>query len=496
MPNKINKNHIYMLWAISFLYILPILITNSSYYDDIGRSVYGYFSWGIDGRPLSDAIFSTLDLGYPATDIAPFPQIMSVFLLSTLCYFIHLYLNPNHKFGWLIFTPIFLSPFFIQNLSFRFDSLTMSLSLISAAIPLFFMRGKKTTLLFVSVISVLTSLCIYQASLSAFVAIVCLYVIFSIKNSCNSYEIIKTSVITFIGMLIGYAIYLKIIIPVFLTSDYATTYNHMISSADDFTHNISLTLDVLGSFFTGYIAYIFLAIVTLSLLGLVKVIKNSYLSGKNKLDRAFRMLIIALIIILMFLCIPGPGLALKQMPLGPRVFIGFGFSISLLLSLISFISEKHQAKFNIIPCILIAISFSYIGTFSNAVKSQDRLTERVIDGVINDITKIGYGDVKTITIDGRLPYSPTAYKATNKLPLLKSLVPSYFDGPLAWGVVKMVDLYAGKDQPAPQRTTEIISDICSMRLITDAGLYRTYYKEGDFVLSFSSYEESNCKIGK
>lgn len=490
MINKINKNHIYILWAIGFLYILPILITNSSYYDDIGRSVYGYFSWGIDGRPLSDVIFSTLDLGYPATDIAPFPQIMSVLLLSTLCYFIHLYLNPNHKYGWLVFTPIFFSPFYIQNLSFRFDSLTMSLSLISAAIPLFFMRGKKTTLLLVSVLSVLTSLCIYQASLSVFVSIVCLYVIFSINNGCNSYEIIKTSVITFIGMLIGYAIYLKIIIPLFVTSDYATTYNHMISSADDFTHNISLTLDVLGSFFTGYIAYIFLAIVIISLLGLASVIKKSFLTGKNTPDRVLRILIIASIIILMFLCIPGPGLALKQMPLGPRVFIGFGFSISLILSLISFISEKHQAKLNIIPCILIVVSFSYIATFSNALKSQEKLTERVIDGVINDITKIGFNDVKTITIDGKMPYSPTAYKATNKLPLLKNLVPSYFDGSLAWGVVKMVDLYAGKEQPAPQRINEITSSICSMILITDAGLYRTYYKEGDFVLSFSS---NDCK---
>ncbi|WP_336708885.1 MULTISPECIES: glucosyltransferase domain-containing protein [unclassified Cedecea] len=490
MLNKINKTHIYMLWAISFLYILPLLITNSSYYDDIGRSIYGYFSWGIDGRPLSDEVFSALDLGYPATDIAPFPQIISVLLLSTLCYFIHLYLNPSHKFGWLIFTPIFINPFFIQNLSFRFDSVTMSLSVVSAAIPLFFMRAKKTHLLFASGISVLASLCLYQASLSVFASTVCLYVIFSIKDGCNSCDMIKTSIMAFLGMLIGYAVYSKVIVPIFVVSDYAATYNQMISSADEFNRNISLTLDILGSFFSGYVAYISLVVSAFSLLGLANVIKKTFLNGKAVIDISLRILIISSILMLIFLCIPGPGLALKQMPIGPRVFVGFGFSVSLILSLASFISEKHQSKLNIIPCIIIAISFSYMATYSNALKSQDRLTERVINGVIMDIEKIGYEDVKTITIDGKLPYSPAAYKATNKLPLLKSIVPSYFDGSLAWGVVKMIDLHVDKERATPGRISEITSNICRMRLITDSGIYKTYYKEGDFVLSFSS---NNCK---
>ncbi|WIX56357.1 hypothetical protein [Escherichia coli] len=94
--------------------------------------------------------------------------------------------------------------------------------------------------------------------------------------------------------------------------------------------------------------------------------------------------------------------------------------MSSTFALISFISTKHQAKLNIIYCVVLISSFSYIGTFANAMKSQDRLAERIIIGVTNDIVKIGFKDVKTITIDGKALYTPIADKAIQIVSIIQT----------------------------------------------------------------------------
>ncbi|MEC9607530.1 MULTISPECIES: glucosyltransferase domain-containing protein [Escherichia] len=485
MLSKINHKAIYSLWIIGFLYILPLLITNSPYYDDLGRTVYGYFSWGIDGRPLSDLIFKFLDLGSPATDIAPLPQILAIIIMSTLCYFIHAQLNPEHRLGWLVFTPIFLSPFFIQNLAFRFDSLTMSLSVATASFPLFFMGKEKVITFAASALCVFISLSLYQASLSVFIAVVCIYTLFSIKKGRDPYKILAEDIIAILGMTAGYLIYSKLIVPFFVTSDYANAYNQMISSMGDLKNNILITLDVLKSYFTGIIAFIFIIICLLATIGLTKLLIITYNSKFSSIRKFVSLLLIVASLAVILLCIPGPGLALKSMPIGPRVFVGFGFFVATLLSLISFISDRYKEKLNFIYCLLAVVSFSYMATFANAMKSQDKLADRIIYGVTNDIVTIGYNIVKTITIDGKSLYTPIASKAIEKSPLMKQIIPSYFDGPLAWGIVKMTEIYSGKEQPTPTRQNEIISDVCKMQLITDAGLYKTYFRDGDLVVSFA-----------
>lgn len=483
MLNKYNFKSIIPLWVIGIFYILPILITNNLYYDDIGRSIYGYFSWGIDGRPLADLFFSIINLGSPATDIAPYPQIVSILMMTTLCYFMHKALNPDRKLGWLLFTPIFLSPFFIQNLAFRFDSLTMTLSIAIAALPLFFMKKGNLKLLTVSAFSVFASLSLYQASLSVFAAVICLYVLFSIKDSVSPYVLLREIVIAMLGMMIGYLGYSNLIIPVFVTSEYANSYNQIISSASELKINIDITINILHSFFTGWMAKIFIIIFSLSFFGLIAVLVKILRTKKPIAQRITSAILFIISLVVILVCIPGPSIALKSMPVGPRVFIGFGFAISASLVLISFITDK--SKLNAIYGALIVISFSYMATFTNAMKSQDRMTDRIIYGVTNDIIKIGYNNVKTITIDSKPLYTPIADKSIQKFPLMGQMIPSYFDGNLAWGVVRMIEIYSGKDQPTQVTQNELISKICEMNLITDAGLYKTYYLDGNLVVSFS-----------
>lgn len=476
---------------VGFLYILPIIIADSQYYDDIGRAVYGYFSWGMDGRPLSDLFFMVLNIGSPATDIAPYPQIISIFLLSTLSYIMHLHFNPEKKCGWLVFTPVFLNPFLVQNLAFRFDSITMTLSIISAAIPLVTLkRGGVKSLLF-SAFFVLCSLCFYQASLSIFVAMVCLYVVYEVKNNDKVNVITLNAAIATLGMMIGYLLYSKVVVPFFVTSDYATGYNKTISSIIELKTNISYAHEALHSLITGTAKSFFNILFALSFAGMAALIFSVLKYKSTAYVKITKISLVLISIVVIALCIPGPGLALKAMPIGPRVFVGFGMACSLLLTFVSFLPVKNNILTNSLAAALIVFSFSFMATFTNASTSQNKLTERIMDGLIEDVDDIGYKFVKTITIDGRPPYTPQAQRAVSKFPLLKQMIPNYFDGFLAWGVVNMTAIYEGKDQPAQERQTMLIAEICKMKMVHDSELYRTYInKDGDFVASFNKPE---CK---
>ena len=135
-----NQPRIFSCVLFSFfivLYVLPIILTGRLYIDDLGRTLYGYSGWGLNGRPLSDAIMQTMSLGGELLDLSPLNQILSVLLLCiTLYYYTEKVFSGINFSGLLILCFLFISnPFYIENLSYRFDSLTMALSMVLLILP-------------------------------------------------------------------------------------------------------------------------------------------------------------------------------------------------------------------------------------------------------------------------------------------------------------------------------------------------------------------------
>lgn len=473
--------------VVAFLYATPILLLNNMYYDDIGRSIYGYFSWGIDGRPLSDVIMKMLILGSPATDISPYPQIMCLIIMSLLCYMMHKQFNPSQKFGWICFTPVFLSPFFIQNIAFKFDSLVMSLSVILAFLPIAFLKKSKINILFSTCIFSLLTFSLYQASISALTSSCAIYTLVSIHNKEKLKIIIENLLCIFFGMILGYLIYSLTIIPMFVTSDYANSYNKPVSIYEihKVYDNLKISIGVLRTYFTGIMAIVISPYILLSAIGFIRLIIGCIHSYNTITNKFLSSSLCMLSLIVIIISIPGIGIALENMPIGPRVFIGFGFFISSLLLMSSWAFSSLSKALHIIYSILIISMFSYMATFVSAMKSQDRMTDYIIYNLSRDIQDIGYYKVKSITIDGKAMYTPIADKSIQKFPLMKQLIPSYFDGELAWGVVRMNEFYSGPASPSPAVQGNLISNLCSFELIKDAGLYRIYMQDGNMIASFN-----------
>ena len=76
------------LLIFSLIYILPIILANFYYIDDLGRSLRGYTDWNGNGRPLASLIAIVLSDGFPLMDVSPWIQILSVVVLdySLICF--------------------------------------------------------------------------------------------------------------------------------------------------------------------------------------------------------------------------------------------------------------------------------------------------------------------------------------------------------------------------------------------------------------------------
>lgn len=79
-----------LLSMLSLLYILPIVLINLYFKDDLGWSLRGSIGLKGDGRPLGEYLVLTLCGGEPVTDTAPLPLVLAV-----LFYPIHLFCMPG-----------------------------------------------------------------------------------------------------------------------------------------------------------------------------------------------------------------------------------------------------------------------------------------------------------------------------------------------------------------------------------------------------------------
>jgi Glucosyl transferase GtrII len=118
------------------LVLLPICIADRYHLEDWRRLLDGRFGWTGEGRPLTELLMTLLNFGRPFKDLSPLPQLAALIVLSYNAVLI------SRKFSMrspvlaaLIAFPIGASPFFLENLSFRFDSLGMALAIILALVP-------------------------------------------------------------------------------------------------------------------------------------------------------------------------------------------------------------------------------------------------------------------------------------------------------------------------------------------------------------------------
>lgn len=183
------------------VYTLPISILNKPYRDDYDRIIKNYLGWSDNGRPLSDIVIGSLVSGGPVISFGVFSCILASLIIALTCCMYGEYIRKSKSIKSLLPLVIFYSsPFFIQFLYYKLDSITILLSIAVLFVP-FTIKEKHSGVFFnaFTIICVIISLSLYQAAFPVFLALL------TVRAQYDDFTIsktIKSIIACFAGVLI------------------------------------------------------------------------------------------------------------------------------------------------------------------------------------------------------------------------------------------------------------------------------------------------------
>lgn len=250
------------------IYLGMVFSTGKPYTDDLARIMMNYLRWAEDGRPLADLVVYFLTFGGRIIDIAPMSQVLSIIICSLSCLIIAERSVGEVSLRVAILTSlIFTTPFFIQNASYHFDVVTISLSIFMALIPFLSMSRKLIIVCFCFFAASVASLSLYQPSISIVFTFIFVHCV-----TCHDLNKQKTFY-ALISSAAGVAFYGLIVAPSFLSGSYSSSMSKRLPMTKDGLHgfyeNIKNYIDSLGMLFHGPYLYISVAGLVICLIALV-----------------------------------------------------------------------------------------------------------------------------------------------------------------------------------------------------------------------------------
>ena len=454
--------------TVSFIcvlvFYLPLIDVRYYFLDDIGRALEGYGKYTAAGRPLVDILLGLLSLGLPLTDIAPASQLLGVLSLALAAVLL------AARFG--ITSPVSVgvfalavggSPYFLENMSFRFDAGFMALGVLCAIAPFWF-AGSSNTMPILSTSALLfASLCLYQPTVNCY-GVIALYL------TARSLPCKPVAVALGFGLRcavpLGVAVFaywsLWKILPVDLGTPLAThgRFAPLGSALSTAASNFSVfARTAIRDWGTTWLGLIWCLMV-----GGTAVILGWRIARSPERSWGARVGVTGLATALLMLIFPAAFLSqifLAQPAVVSRAFTGSVAVIAVFSSALLTAGSRtagRLAKALVAFQAVALVSVAY--TYANALRAQERWDDQITSAIVNDILEMEpTGKVWTFGISGWTGRSPLAAHALAKYPALERSVFSviYQDSYWAAARFKTLGLWV---KPAPGSQIERMDLIC------------------------------------
>lgn len=478
---KYAQNNGYIIAIVlSILYILPLILANCYYVDDISRSVGGYARWLDNGRPLAEWIIITMGFG-GVIDIAPIPLILCAVTIVTSGFYLSQKIGVDKKLpAILISLSILCSPFYIQNLSYRYDAFTMGLSVASAIVAASTLLDRfSKTRLALSVIIITAMLSLYQASVNAYIGIVCLCALVSLHRNGGRgfFAYVGMSVATlFFGMII----YKILVAEIFVSGGYSVAHSETVeissSSLPVIYRNLDNFLKVFQETLSDWFGIVFLlSFVVAATLAFISIVLNS----KQKSAFILNSVLVAGSISTLIFAIIGMMFFLNHPVFYPRVFIGF---IAVMAFIIYHTSTTLNGKIVFIPILVLASSYIQMYAYGNALSAQKQKEDFIFSLMAQDIIKYE-GEINKVRFNGSVSMPPTAELIANRFGIMKHIVPSYIRPDWMFGSFYLRRLGADVIYDSNIDIRKTIADECSNKIAANR-FYTAMVKDKTMLFDF------------
>jgi hypothetical protein len=433
---------------LNAIVMVPILLANRLFVDDLARARSGYTGWTGDGRPLSSLVMQILNLGSPLTDLTPLPQFMAIALLAWCAVLIaRKFEIRDVPTAVLVAFPLCGCPFFLENLSYHFDVLTMVLAvtLSVTAIAATPARGWRAGL---GVLCLVGSLCLYQAALNVFLVFSVLEFLLLQLRLASPRELwaqAGTRVAQVFLALIPY----KVVAGWLVQNRYALYHSGLIESLNELPavqENAKGYFELIRAGMTGLWASPTVAVLAAGLV-------IALLAGLSYLRRSWRAatppgrlarLIVALgVPLALAISSLGPLLFLRDGVFAPRTLVGFGALIVASMVLISIAASRCRLPRAWLWTLLGIPAYTFIvmaAVFGNAQRIQNDYENRLAANLADDFADLTRTyrraglSLQSYIVDGTAGYAPLLVTPMAKYPFLAELVPVYLSA--GWGWVR------------------------------------------------------------
>ncbi|HAW4060876.1 TPA: hypothetical protein JLV17_004196 [Escherichia coli] len=415
-------------WIFISLYMVPVFLFGKNHRDDYARLVHNYYGWASEGRPLTELIIRALSFGGDVTSISPLSQILAIFFGGLSCSIVSKYvIKSKGTLASLGMMLIFTCPFFIQNILYKFDVLTMMLSILLCTLPFIFLEKYNYKILFISsLISGFLVLCTYQPTITLLFALCFVVSLHKCRDAKKLFGIITGGAVS----LVAY----KLFIATAISGTYAATNSSVIDIlAPDAASHLKRNF---------YDLYFYLSMVTdavwfkcniLIILISASAILYNIFKGNIRVSIMLLSFISMLFSFFMFFILNRPIYS-------PRVFVGFS-SILACIAIAPIILCKGRyikSLMGLSIFIPIILNFSIMSSFLTSLESQYKSDTAILYSLFEDNKSLDSD--KPIYIHGTSKRTSILEKSVKKYPIIGQLV--YQD--MGWW---MVDSFAEYEHP-------------------------------------------------
>ncbi|HEY0294876.1 MAG TPA: glucosyltransferase domain-containing protein [Bordetella sp.] len=484
-----------------------ILHADRLYVDDLGRVHSGYTGWTGDGRPLTTLIMQALNMGTPLTDLTPLPQILAVLLLSWCALLVaRKFEIRDTATAMLAAFPLGASPFFLENLSYKFDVLTMVLALTLSIVAVCETPWRGWRMGW-GALCLLGTLCLYQPALNAFLVFSVLEFLYLMWHDALPGTLLRQALSRLAQAVVAMIPY-KLIAIVVMHNLYASYHAALLRPGQwsDLLNNVLSYWELIREALSETSAWTLTAALLLGfflalVFGLRYVARSWRSSGP--VGRIGRLVLAVLMPGVLALSSMGPLLLLSEAVIVPRVMVGIGALISACLVLLCVLWREAVRR----PCLqryglwvllgLPAYSMLLLtAVYGNAMLAQDRYEHRVSASLADDFVNIGQRyaargvKLEHYVLDGTAGYPPVLDLTMRKYPFLQRLVPIYLTA--GWGWVR--DLLGQYDvrqtmDTLPGGLGAAISRKCENPPVRITANYQLYVVDSTVVVAFDNAEQ-------
>ncbi|MDA3043939.1 MULTISPECIES: glucosyltransferase domain-containing protein [unclassified Campylobacter] len=357
------------------------------------------------------------------TDISPIPQLVTLGIVSlaslALC---KIFTNKLNFMTVLATVPVGLSPFYLENMSFKFDSPFMAIALALMIFPFLFVK-RLPLFAIISLFSVLIMSMTYQAANSVFIIISIFLALKMALEGKKWNKIFKFCFVALVCFILPLLFY-KIALLKTVAAGYAGT---AISDSllDSISINILYTLSVPTLALNGSqnVNEIFLKF-SLRYLLIAFIIFMVY---KSKINKILALFLTIICIVVSFVLQTGTYLVLSNPTFDPRVFMGFGVIVSIIfLGCINRGIKPIKAAIN--ACVIFTAYFLIIqsSAYANALEAQYNYNYQRMSAMQNDLNRLAplEGKYRIWIKNTPIRFAPVTINASRNYPIIPILVTS------------------------------------------------------------------------